>query len=177
VRVVALTLLVAAVACPSIAAAQTATQDVQINATVNSVCTINNAATGGVSTVTIPVSAAGAVNTGTLTPSGSPFANVACNAPSNLQLTSQNGGVTTAATAVTGFAGKIDYSASATWHSVTASINTSAASSGPFAGTAAPVATAFSGSLAVSITPIGNTLPLLAGSYTDTLHITLTPQP
>lgn len=164
------------VSAPSKCWAQAATQDIQISATVTSACTINNVATGGVSTVTIPVSAAGSVNTGTLTPSGSPFANVACNSPSNLQLTSQNGGVTTASTPVTGFAAKIDYTASATWHSVTASINTASASSAPYSGTAAPVSTAFSGSLSVSITPTANSQPLLAGSYSDTLHVVLTPQ-
>lgn len=165
------------VLCPSESFAQTATQDVQISATVAATCTINNVATGGVSTVTIPVSASGAVDTTPLTPSGSPFASVACNAPSNLQLTSQSGGVKTATTAVTGFAAKIDYTASATWHSVTATINTaSAGPTGPYSGTAAPVATAFSGSLSVSITPTANALPLLAGSYSDTLRVTLVPQ-
>lgn len=165
-----------ALACPSLVLAQTATQDVQITATVNPVCTINNSPTGGASNVIIPVSAAGAVNTGTLTPSGSPFASVACNAPANLQLTSQSGGVRTTATGVGGFVGRIDYTASANWNSVTATINTSGATTGPFAGTAAGVGTAFSGPLTVSITPIANAQPLLAGNYTDTLHITLMPQ-
>ena len=79
-------------------------------------------------------------------------------------------------TPVTGFAAKIDYTASATWNSVTATIDTASASSAPYSGTAAPVATAFSGSLSVSIVPTANSLPLLAGSYSDTLHVVLTPQ-
>jgi hypothetical protein len=59
---------------------------------------------------------------------------------------------------------------------VTAAIDTASASSAPYSGTAAPVATAFSGSLSVSIVPTANSLPLLAGSYSDTLHVVLTPQ-
>lgn len=168
---------VLALSCPAVCMAQTATQDIQISAQVNATCTINNAANGGVSTATIGITAAGAVNTSTVVPSGSPFANVACNAPSNLRLTSQSGGVKTASAAVTGFAGRINYTASATWNSVTANIDTSlAGATGPYQGANAPVATAFSGSLSVSITPTANTEPLLAGTYSDTLRVTLIPQ-
>lgn len=163
--------------CASTSFAQTATQDIQISAQVNATCTINNAASGGVSTATIGITGAGAVDTTTQVPSGSPFASVACNAPSNLRLTSQSGGVKTATAAVTGFTGRINYTASATWNSVTATIDTSlAGASGPYSGAIAPVATAFSGSLSVSITPTANTLPLLAGTYSDILRVTLVPQ-
>lgn len=169
--------LLLALSWSSAALAQTATQDIQISAQVNATCTINNAATGGVSTATIGITAAGAVDTSIVTPSGSPFANVACNAPSNLRLTSQSGGVKTAAAAVTGFTGRINYTASATWNSVTASIDTSlAGASGPYLGVIAPVATAHSGSLSVSITPTANAQPLLAGTYSDILRVTLVPQ-
>jgi hypothetical protein len=157
--------------------AQTATQDINISATVASTCTINNAATGTVDTATIPITLAGSVNTAPITPTNAPYANVACNGPSELQLTSLNGGVVNAGSAA-GFAHIIDYTASATWHSVTATLNTStvATAVGAESGTAQPVATAFSGSLAVTITPIANVLPLLQGAYADTLRVTLTPQ-
>ncbi len=166
-----------ALALADTANAQTATQDINISATVTSACTINNAATGSVDTATIPITLAGSVNTAPVTPTNSPYANVACNGPSNLQLTSLNGGVVNAGSAA-GFARIIDYTASATWHSVTATVNTStvATAVGAESGTVQPVATAFSGSLGVTITPIANVLPLLQGAYADTLRVTLTPQ-
>lgn len=159
--------------------AQTATQDINITATVARACTINNVATGTPGSATIPVSAAGAVDTTPITPTGSPFANVACNAPSNLQLTSQSGGVVNATAPGAGFTNIIDYSASATWNSVTANVDTAttAGAAGAEAGTAVPVATAGSGNLTVSITPQANAQPLITGNYADTLRVTLTPQP
>jgi hypothetical protein len=174
---ISVAVLVCAPVGMEVALAQTATQDINISATVNSACTINNAATGTADTAVIPITAAGNVNTASITPTNAPYANVACNAPSNLQLTSLNGGVKNATTA-SGFTNIINYTASATWHGVTATIDTSttAGATGSESGTAEPVATAFSGSLSVSITPLSNSLPLVQGSYTDTLRITLTPQ-
>lgn len=158
--------------------AQTATQDINITATVNKACTVNNTATGTPGSATIPVSTAGAVTTTTITPTGSPFANVACNAPSTLQLSSLNGAVKNSTTPGSGFTNLIDYQASATWNSVTASLDTSTTSgaTGVENGTAQAVATANSGDLTVSITPLANALPLITGSYNDTLRVTLTPQ-
>ncbi len=158
--------------------AQTATQDINITATVTKACTVNNAVSGTPGTAVIPVSAAGAVTTTAITPTGSPFANVVCNAPSNLQLTSLSGGVVNAAAAVAGFSKIIDYSASATWGGATATLNTStvataaAAESGPLA----PIAAANAGSLSVTITPIANALPLIIGAYSDTLRVSIIPQ-
>jgi hypothetical protein len=158
--------------------AQTATQDINITATVLKSCTVNNVATGTAGTANIPVSVAGAVTTTTITPTGSPFASVACNAPSNLQLTSLNGGVKNVGVPGTGFTNIIDYTASATWNSVSASLDTSTLSTAVAAeaGTAVAVSTAHSGNLSVSITPIANALPLITGSYSDTLRVTLIPQ-
>lgn len=169
--------LAACVLLPAGARAQTATQDINISATVNSACTINNASAGTVDTAIIPISAAGNVVTTPITPNNAPYANVACNGPSDLQLTSLSGGVVNASTA-SGFANIINYTASATWNSVTATVNTSTVpgATGPEAGAVAPVATAFAGSLSVTITPIANTLPLVQGAYSDTLRVTLTPQ-
>lgn len=160
------------------ASAQTATQDINISATVTKACTVNNAATGTAGSATIPVSAAGAVTTTAITPTGSPFANVACNAPSTLQLTSLTGGVKNATSPGSGFTNIIDYQATATWNSVTASLDTSAVggAAGNESGTGQAVATANSGALTVQITPLANTLPLITGSYSDTLRVTLTPQ-
>ncbi|MBS0244348.1 MAG: hypothetical protein JSS20_19430, partial [Proteobacteria bacterium] len=96
------------------AQAQTAQQDINITATVTKACTVNNSPTGTPGSATIPVTAAGAVTTTAITPTGSPFANVACNAPSNLQLTSLNGAVKNATAPGPGFTNIIDYTASAT---------------------------------------------------------------
>lgn len=161
-----------------VASAQTATQDINISATVTKACTINNTATGTPGSATIPVTAAGAVTTTSITPTGSPFANVACNAASNLQLTSVNGGVVNATSPGSGFTNIIDYTASATWNSQTATIDTSAnsAASGSETGSVVAVGTANSGTLTVSITPLANTLPLVVGAYSDTLRVSLTPQ-
>ena len=163
----------------STAQAQTATQDINITATVVKTCTVNNVAVGSpVGTATIPITAAGAVNTAAITPTGSPFANVACNAPSNLQLTSLSGAVVNPAAAVGGFSKIIDYTASATWGGSTATVNTSTVATAIAAesGTAVAIAAANSGNLSVTITPIANVLPLLVGTYTDTLRVTLIPQ-
>jgi hypothetical protein len=163
----------------STAFAQSATQDINITATVPGLCTINGLATGSpVGTAVIPTTS-GNVDVTPITPTGSPFANVVCNGPSQLQLTSLNGGVFNTASAA-GFDNIINYSASATWHGVTATINTStnpaASVGGSESGTPAPVATAGSGALSVTITPIANAQPLMVGTYSDTLRITLTPQ-
>ena len=162
----------------SAAQAQTATQDINISATVPAACSINNVATGTAGTATIPVSVAGVVNTAAITPTGSPFANVACNAASYLQLTSLSGGVVNAGVPGSGFTNIINYTASATWNSVTATLDTStlATAVGTETGTQQSVATANSGNLTVSITPLAPSLPLITGAYSDTLRVTLTPQ-
>ena len=167
-----------AVASAASANAQTATQDINITATVTKACTVNNAVAGTAGTAVIPVTAAGAVTTTTITPTGSPFANVVCNAPSNLQLTSLSGGVVNAGTATAGFSKIIDYSASATWGGATATVDTSStpAAAGSESGALAAIATANAGSLTVSITPIANALPLIIGAYSDTLRVSIIPQ-
>ena len=157
--------------------AQTATQDITISANVPKACTINNVAGGTTDTATLSFNSNGSVNTSAITPASQPYASVACNFASNLQLSSQNGALTGPSSA-TGFANVINYTASATWNSVSATVNTATngASSGAESGTAQPVSTASSGNMTVSITPAANTLPLVYGSYSDTLRITLTPQ-
>jgi hypothetical protein len=157
--------------------AQSATQDINITATVAGLCTINGVATGTpVGTAVIPTPS-GNVDTTPITPTGSPFANVVCNGPSEIQLTSLSGGVVNPASAA-GFENVINYTASATWNSVTANIDTSTnpATGASESGAAEPVATAGSGALSVTIVPLANTDPLIAGSYSDTLRVTLTPQ-
>lgn len=156
--------------------AQTATQDITINATVPKLCTVNLAANGAVDTATIAITAAADVDTTPVTPTNAPYTNVACNAPANLQLTSQGGGLTGPGS-VPGFDNIINYTGSATWNSVTATVNTAtvATAAGAEAGTAQAVG-ANTGSLSVTITPGANAQPLVMGNYSDTLRVTLTPQ-
>lgn len=155
-------------------AAQTATQDIVITANVTKACTIIG---GAADTAEIGVDANGSVITTDVTPDNAPYANVACNGPSSLRLTSLNGGVVNASPAP-GFSHIIDYTASATWNSVTATIDTSLdpTAAGAEVGVNQPVGTAATGSLVVTITPLINALPLVQGTYTDTLRVTLTPQ-
>ncbi len=180
-RAVAAITAVALLALPAgRAMAQTATQDIDITATVLNSCTINNVAVGTPNgTANIPVTgfAAGAVNTATITPTGSPFANVACNTASNLLLTSLNGGVENVNAPPAGFTNIINYNASATWNGATATINTAVPPTADAAEPGTAVATtAGTGNLVVTITPQANTLSLVTGTYNDTLRVTLTPQ-
>lgn len=146
-----------------------------VTGTVAKVCTINGVSNPAADTATIPVSG-GKVNTAPIPKS---YANVACNTPSNLQLTSQNGAVKTGATPVPGFLNLIDYAAVASFSGANATLNTATApgAAGPEAGTpAATTGTTPTGTLAVTITPQSNASPLLAGTYQDTLRVTITPQ-
>ena len=138
-------------------------------------CTIGGVTHPSADTATIPITASGAVNT---SPINRSYSNAVCNTPTNVQLTSQNGAVVSAASA-SGLQRFIDYSALATFSGASASLDTSSipAISGPESGVAASTVGATpTGTLGVTITPKSNAQPLVAGSYSDTLMITLTPQ-
>ena len=146
-----------------------------VNGTVAKSCTIGGLAKA-TDTATIPITAAGNVNTAAINKS---YANVACNTPSNVQLTTQNGGVTTATTGSASFTNIIDYSASATFSGATATLNTATnpAAAGPETGTAvSTTGTQPNGTMTVTITPQLNTKTLIGGTYADTLSIIITPQ-
>jgi hypothetical protein len=156
---------------------QAAQQQIQITATVGKSCTINGASTGTIDTAIIPIDASGNVLTPPITPVNAPYANVVCNAPSTIQLTSQQGSVKNTTSPPLGYTNIIDYQASATWNSVTATIDTATipAANGTESGTAQPVS-AGSGSLQVTINPEANASPLVGGTYSDLLTVLLTPQ-
>ncbi|MBS0237234.1 MAG: hypothetical protein JSR89_02280 [Proteobacteria bacterium] len=138
-------------------------------------CTIGGTNHPAADTATIPITANGSVNTAPINRS---YPNAFCNTPANVQMTSQNGAVTTAGSG-SGLQRLIDYAASATFSGATASLNTATVptASGPETGaTALTTGNTPTGSLGVSITPQLNAQPLAAGSYADTLTITLTPQ-
>ncbi len=158
---------------------QTATQEIQITAVVGKACTINGASTGTVDTATIPINSSGNVVTSAITPDHPAYYNtVVCNAPSTIQLKSQQGAVKNTAVPPSGYTNIIDYQASAQWNSATGTINTSTtpAASGPETGTAQSVA-AGSGALTISITPLATSSPLEGGTYTDSLFVLLAPVP
>ena len=147
-----------------------------LSGTVAKVCTIGGVATPAADSATIPITTAGAVNTAAINRS---YASAACNTPSNLQLTSQSGAVKNTGAAPTGFTNLINYSASATFSGAGATLNTAtiATATGAEAGTAVSTSGVTpSGTLSVTITPQANAKPLITGTYTDTLRITITPQ-
>jgi hypothetical protein len=154
---------------------KTNSQTFTVTGTVAKSCTIGGVAHPSADTATIPITASGAVAT---TPIDRSYANAVCNTPSNLQLISQNGAVKATA-AVAGLANLIDYAAAATFSGARATLNTAAVPTavGAESGVAIPtIGNTSSGSLSVTIKPQPNTQPLLAGAYSDTLSITLTPQ-
>jgi hypothetical protein len=169
--------ILATTAAAGQALSQAAQQQIQITATVNKACTINGASTGTLDTATIPIDASGNVVTGAITPASAPYANVICNSPSTIQLKSQNGGVKNTASPPSGYTNIIDYQATTTWNSATATIDTSTipTATGTESGTAQPVS-AGSGSLQVTVSPKANTSALVGGTYSDLLTVLLTPQ-
>lgn len=147
-----------------------------VTGTVAKVCTIGGVAQPTADTATIPVTPAGAVNTTVINKS---YASAVCNTPSNVQMTSLNGAVKTAASPPSGFTNVINYSSTAVFSGASASLNTATnpLAIGPEAGTAvSTTGTLPTGTLTVTITPQANGLRLLSGSYADTLTITITPQ-
>ncbi len=166
----------AAVCSAGGANAQTATQDININATVTSYCTINGAVTGAaVTTATIPVTL-GVVNPATINRT---IANVACNNITNVVATSQAGGVTTGGAAPSGSSNIIDYTGTATFGGATSTINTAtvATAAGNETGNTGTTAGAATGNLVVDIVPAQPALPLTpSAAYADVLTVTLTAQ-
>jgi hypothetical protein len=168
-------LALAAVVSAGTANAQTATQDINLTATVASYCTISNVTTGTVINASIPVTN-GVV---TVTPIANTIASVACNNATDVIATSLLGGVTTGAAPVSGATNIINYTGVATFGGATSTINTAtvATAAGSEAGNTATTTGAATGNLSVTITPAQPALPLTPSvAYADTLRVTLTAQ-
>ena len=164
-------LAISSLTTTSAANAQAVSQDIQLNATVPSYCTIDGSATTSpLGPYTIPVSATGTVTTSTI--NVPPIANVVCNQAANISMTSTSDGVTRAGPAPSGATNVIDYAASASFGGATATIDTLLD-----VGSVGTTANAATGNLTVAITPQTPTLPLAPGAYSDTLVVTLTPTP
>jgi hypothetical protein len=168
----AVVLAISGLMTPHSANAQAVSQNINLNATVTSYCTINGAAsTTPLGPYTVPVSATGTVNTSTINVPA--IANVVCNKAANIDTASVLGGVTTGGAPPSGAANVIEYTAVASFGGASSTIDTSASSNGS-QGTTTNAAT---GNLTVSISPQTPSLPLTPGAYSDTLIVTLTPTP
>jgi hypothetical protein len=146
-----------------------------VYAAVNAACSINNQTmvTDAVG-MTIPVRANGTVNTSAST--SKDYSSVSCNAPSDIELSSANGGLLRDNGSVAGLSSLIPYAAQATFAGVTATLNTatSVATKGSMPITATTGAT---GLMTVTVTTPQQTAQMLAaGRYSDTLTVRLTPQ-
>lgn len=99
---------------------------------------------------------------------------VTCNTASNVTLSSLGGAAQTATPDAVGFQDFIAYSASVT--SPTPVLLEADNSAAPITEvSAAPSLGATSGEVLVTVDPVVNTEPLVAGSYSDTLTVTITP--
>jgi hypothetical protein len=158
----------------SLAFAADASQEVTISASVPAFC---NVTTTSAMTADVPVSDVGEVD-----PTGILFdsSEVTCNAPYNVQVTSQKGGIKRSEEAPGGFADILDYTGTAKLGTAEASIDTSTTETAFSSEQSllAPSSGAYSGVLDVSIYPkaAAATKPLAAGSFSDTLTVTIAPQ-
>ncbi|MDX2158590.1 MAG: hypothetical protein SFW09_18985 [Hyphomicrobiaceae bacterium] len=151
------------------ALAQSATQNINLSATVADYCSIGGAASGTAVNRSITVTN-GTVSTSAL--SAVTVGSVVCTKISDVTLATTNTGLTTATAPNASFQNVIHYTAAASFAGATPSLDTSAATSA----TAATNTGANLGTLTVNITPQANTLPMLTGAYADVLVVTLTPQ-
>jgi hypothetical protein len=143
-----------------------------VNAAVSPSCKIDGQASANdAAGIRVPVSSGGVVTTDAIQRD---YANVVCNAPSEILISSQNGGIKNAAGPSEGFTNVIHYSAQAVFGGATATVNTASSS---LAKGVIEATTGASGTMSVTITaqqPAGVTL--LNGRYVDVLSVTLTPR-
>jgi hypothetical protein len=161
------------VACFAVGVAGAVTQDINLTATVPGMCSISDSLSPTSITQNLAIDVTGRVAT---TPIDVTFP-IACNKPAAMVLTSSNFGLTGPAV----FAGhdiKIDYAVttSGIFPPVTLNTRLNAPSlpdgGSPYASASAGPA---NGTLSLRITPAVSTFPLAAGSYSDTLRLTVTP--
>lgn len=168
-------LLTAALLGLTATAASATDQNITLNATVDPFCTIGGSLTPSDMTQIIPVGSTGNVVTAPILVT---IGDVVCNKASTVTLSSLKGGLFDPgiATAASGFQHRINYIASIA-APVAASVSASAASITQTTGPAVTTSGATSdAAVAVTIAPVGNTSPLMAGTgYTDTLKVSIVP--
>ena len=154
-------------------AADAAEQAIQLTATVPSFCTINGSDTPAAVVQDLTVGADGRVST---SPVNFTFP-VSCNKPASMVLASDNRGLT-GPEASANFANKITYIAAVSGAFPSVLMNT-AINAPSLPGGGSPYATASAspvdGDLYVTVTPATTSAPLAAGTYNDTLRLTITP--
>ena len=136
-------------------------------------CTIGGSSNGG--TQTLDFSSGSTIST---SPKIANFATVTCNNSATLTLTSSQGAAKSAAVATASHTNFFDYVASTTINGGTVTLNTAAvpAACGPETATGSIVATTTTAApLAISVQPTLPVKPLAAGSYSDVLTLTITP--
>lgn len=172
------TVAIAALLAVGASGARATDQNIQITATTNAFCRINNSLTPADDTLDLTslISGAGFI---AATPTTKTYA-VICNKPSNVTLTSVNGGLNTATPGAGGFENIINYTTStsgfATVPLASTALNPLAVtgSNESLGTTARP--TPGAANINVVITPIANASPLVDGNYADTLKLTIVPQ-
>ncbi|NJO34026.1 MAG: hypothetical protein HC869_13670 [Rhodospirillales bacterium] len=143
-----------------------------VTGTVNTACSIANAAN---TSQTIGVTTG--LTTGMT--SAAPTFDVSCNNPSTVSLTTQNGAVTrggvleSALSAIAGFRNKIEYSASINGGAGAVTLNTATSTSISGTFNSAPITNR---PMSVTIAPESSTVPLVSGTYSDVLTVSIIPQ-
>jgi hypothetical protein len=106
------------------------------------------------------------------------FGSVTCNAPATIALTSSGGAAKSGSAASTSHDNFFDYTASTTVNGATVTLNTSSnpARTGPETASASiTAATTTNAPLSIAVQPIAPPKPLVAGSYSDVMTVTITP--
>ena len=161
--------------------AQSATQNINLSATVAGFCTIDGLASGATRSGTVPASSivngqatSASVSIGSDSPA-------VCNTNTLIQIKSQKNGLTSATAASGSFTNKIHYTATATFNGATDTYNTAtpSASAGVFDTGTSTTSGAASGNLAIAVTTQSTTAGsylVAATDYSDVLTVQLTPQ-
>ena len=158
-----------------------ADQAVQIDATVNGFCTIGGTVASA-ALVTLNLGSFGASGIGPANAATANMGRVICNTASNVTLSSAKSAllVGAGAAAVPGLQNYISYNATTVaFPAAQATFAATSATGVAAAGTGTTVAQAGafnSNSIQITITPVLNLAPLLAGAYQDTLTMTVVPQ-
>jgi hypothetical protein len=155
-----------------------ATQNVNLTASVNGYCTIDNSSSGAARSATVPVTN-GVVSSGALTLSGT-SGSVICTSNARIQLTSSQAGLTNPVAAADPFVNKIHYTATASYNGAVETLNSATATAGSPTGGVVTTGGAQTGQpLALTVdvvaTPTGKFLA--NGTFNDTLTVTLSPTP
>ncbi len=151
-------------------ALESATSEVAVGGTATNVCSV---ATGG--TIGAGFSISNIISGDNVDLSknftSTNIGTVTCNYQAYVGLKSLNWGVTTGATAPSGFAKKVNYTASLSWGGQTASIDTSTSAPTDNKDVKQISAIASTGAALLSFTAATSADPLVVGTYADTLTV------